>query len=88
MRWVNVRTNVVRRRESMLSPVQQKCQREFSRFTINEPPTKRLKEPDGRIVYLLREEEFIIWLEDEEGGFDDQPGLDYLNEILHIFVGF
>lgn len=72
----------------MLSPVQQKCQREFSRFTRNEPPTKRLKEPDRRILDLLREEEFSIWLEDEEDDFDDRPGLDYLNEILHMYVGF
>lgn len=63
MRWVNVGTYIVRRRGSMLSPVQQKCQREFSRFTTKEPPTKRLKEPDRGILDLLRKEEFSIWLE-------------------------
>lgn len=85
MRWVNVGTYIVRRSGSMLSPVQ-KCQREFSRFTRKEPPTKRLKEPDRRILDLLREEEFGIWLEDEEDEFHYQPGLDYLNEILHMYV--
>lgn len=72
----------------MLSPVQQKCQREFSRFTKKEPPTKRLKEPDKGILDLLRKEEFSIWLEDEDDEFDDQAGLDYLDEILHMYVGF
>lgn len=70
----------------MLSPVQQKCQREFSRFTRKELPTKRLKEPDMRILNLLREEEFGIWIEDEEDEFDNQPDPDYLNEILHMYV--
>lgn len=85
MRWVNVGTYILRRSGSMLSPVQ-KCQHESSRFTRKEPPTKRLKEPDRRILDLLREEEFGIWLEDEEDEFHYQPGLDYLNEILHMYV--
>ena len=85
-RWVNVQPLLYRGRT--LSPVQQKCQREFSRFTQKELPTKRLKEPDIRILKLLREEEFGIWLEDEEDEFDYQPGLDYLNEILHMYVLF
>lgn len=72
----------------MLSPVQQKCQREFSRFTRKELPMKRLKEPDRRILDLLREEEFGIWLEDEEDEFDYQTGLDDLDEILHVYVTF
>lgn len=47
---------------------------------------KRLEEPDRRILDLLREEEFGIWLEAEEDEFDYQPGLDYLNGILHMCV--
>ncbi len=81
-------TFVVSRSGRTLSLVQQKCQREFSRFTKKELPTKRLKEPDIRTLKLLREEEFGIWLEDEEDEFDYQPGLDYLNEILHMYVLF
>ena len=68
----------------MLNLVQQKCQREFSRFAKKEPSTKRLNEPHRRILDLLSEEQFRIWLDDES---DDQPGLDYLNEILHMYVG-
>ena len=81
-------TFVVSRSGRTLSPVQQKCQREFSRFTKKELPSKRLKEPDIRTLKLLREEEFGILLEDEEDEFDYQPGLDYLNEILHMYVLF
>lgn len=45
-----------------------------------------MKEPDMRILNLLREEEFGIWIEDEEDEFDNQPDPDYLNEILHMYV--
>lgn len=64
----------------------QKCQREFRRFTTKEPPGKRLKEPDRRCLELLREEEFRIWLEDDEDNTEFQPGTDYLKEILHVYV--
>ena len=58
------------------------------RFTTEVEPRKRLKEPDRRNLQLLREEEFRIWLEDEDDDTEFQPGTDYLAEILHVYVNF
>ena len=40
--------------------------------------------PDRVNLDLLREEEFRIWLDDEED--DIQPGPDYLQQILQVYV--
>lgn len=51
------------------------------------PPRERLKEPDRRNLNVLREEEFRIWLDDDENDSDDS-GVGFLNEIFHVYVGF
>ncbi len=56
-----------------------KCQREFQRFT-------RFKAPDRRNLDLLRDEEFRIWLDDDEEDQDLPQGTDYLKQILHMYV--
>lgn len=65
-----------------------KCQRESQRFTVQEQSGKRLLVPDRVNLDLLREEEFRIWLDDEEEEDDFQPGTDYIKQILHVYVNF
>ena len=52
---------------------------------MQEQSGKRLLVPDRVNLDLLREEEFRIWLDEEEED-DFQPGTDYLQQILHVYV--
>lgn len=42
--------------------------------------------PTTRNLDLLREEEFGIWLDDEEDDQNFQSGTDYWDEILHVYI--
>lgn len=67
-----------------MNEIEGKCLRELSRFTAKEEPQKRLTAPDQRNISLLREEEFRVWIEDEDEVDDFWSATDYLNEILRI----
>ena len=70
--------------ECYMNELEGKCRYEFSRFTTKEEPRKRLTEPDKRNISLLREEEFRIWLDDDNGEDEFWSATDYLNEILRV----
>ena len=67
-----------------MNEIEGKCLHQLFRFTAKEEPQKRLTAPNQRNISLLREEEFRIWIEDEDEVDDFWSSTDYLNEILRV----
>lgn len=67
-----------------MGEIESKCLHELSRFNENEEPRSRLTAPDKRTISLLREEEFRIWMDDEDEEDEFWSATDYLNEILRV----
>lgn len=67
-----------------MNEIEGKCLHELFRFTAKEEPQRRLTAPDQRKISLLREEEFGIWMEDEDDVDDFWTATDYLNDILRV----
>ena len=70
--------------QEYMKELEKKCVREHLRFSTEEHPSKRLVEPEQTSISMLREEEFRIWLANDDEESDYRASADYLNEILRV----